>query len=593
MGAALHELSGGKVTAVLDSGPVFDGAPHRRAVRPSTFVHRLSLRGRLLAGVLTAGWVVAFVLFWAWWLKPEHRVTWTGLAVNSLLLLYVSILPAYFLTAVSRLRHVPPSVEVPRLRVAFVVTHAPSEPWSVARATLQAMLAQKFPLPYDVWLCDEDPSEDVLRWCQSNGVRVSCRQGVREYHRDTWPRRTRCKEGNLAYFYDHWGYRDYDVVAQLDCDHVPEPTYLAEVVRPFADPAIGYVAAPSVCDLNAGTSWAARGRLHREATFHGAFQLGHSRGLAPLCIGSHYAVRTRALRDIGGIGPELAEDFTTTFLLNSAGWQGAFAIDAEAHGEGPPTFTDMVTQEFQWSRSLTTALIDLLPRHLGRMRGALRLRFGYALLYYPLLALTITAGLAFPPIAVLTGVPWVRVDYISFLARFWFATAWLVAMTVMIRRCGLLRPQRAPVMSWEGWLFVLTRWPFVAWGVLAAVLQKLRPRVIAFKVTPKGQGGVRMLPARLVVPFAAITAVLSITATVDEPRGDAVGYGFLCVFAACAYAVVGVAICALHVVEVSRNSKVRLRTALRSARTALLIAVAALLPFAYAVCMYATVAFPH
>ena len=42
-------------------------------------------------------------------------------------------------------------------------------------------------------------------------------------------------------------------------------------------------------------------------------------GLAPSCIGSHYAVRTHALKTIGGIGPELAEDFSTSFLLTSAG----------------------------------------------------------------------------------------------------------------------------------------------------------------------------------------------------------------------------------------------------------------------------------
>ena len=45
-----------------------------------------------------------------------------------------------------------------RVRTAFVVTKAPSEPWALARRTLRAMLAQRFPHPYDVWLCDEDPS---------------------------------------------------------------------------------------------------------------------------------------------------------------------------------------------------------------------------------------------------------------------------------------------------------------------------------------------------------------------------------------------------------------------------------------------------
>lgn len=58
-----------------------------------------------------------------------------------------------------------------------------------------------------------------------------------------------------------------------------------------------------VCDANAGVSWSVRARLHREAVFHGPVQLGHSAGLAPMRIGSHYVVRTGAVRDIGGVGP--------------------------------------------------------------------------------------------------------------------------------------------------------------------------------------------------------------------------------------------------------------------------------------------------
>ena len=131
------------------------------------------------------------------------------------------------------------------------------------------------------------------------------------------------------------GYDRYDFVSQLDADHVPEPTYLAEMLRPFADPTVGYVAAPSVCDANAATSWSARGRLYAEAALHGVLQAGYNAGFAPLCIGSHYAVRTAALRSIGGLGPELAEDFSTTVLMNAGGWRGAFAIDAIAHGDGP------------------------------------------------------------------------------------------------------------------------------------------------------------------------------------------------------------------------------------------------------------------
>ncbi|NBT74301.1 MAG: hypothetical protein EBT14_09015, partial [Betaproteobacteria bacterium] len=132
----------------------------------------------------------------------------------------------------------------------------------------------------------------------ARGVKVSTRREHPGYHNNTWPRRRRCKEGNLAYFYDHYGYEQYDVVVQLDADHRPEPGYLRAMVHPFADPHVGYVSAPSICDRNEATSWVARGRLYAESVLHGPLQLGLNAGFAPLCIGSHYAVRTAALAGI-------------------------------------------------------------------------------------------------------------------------------------------------------------------------------------------------------------------------------------------------------------------------------------------------------
>ncbi|MFC7221006.1 glycosyltransferase family 2 protein [Streptomyces polyrhachis] len=584
----IRALSGGAVSAIGPDGPVLvAGRPDRRA-RPDSFVRAFSRGDRVLVALFSLGWTACLVWFWAWWLQPEHRTGWFGLVVNSALLLYLTYLPVHFLVALIRMRRFNPAIALPRLRSAFVVTRAPSEDWDIARTTLTAMLAQDFPYDYDVWLCDEDPTEEILHWCRDHGVRVSCRRGRGDYHRADWPRRTRCKEGNLAFFYDHWGYADYDVVAQLDCDHVPHPGYLAEVLRPFADPAVGYVAAPSICDANAAQSWAARGRLQREALFHGPVQLGYSAGLAPLCIGSHYALRTRALRDIGGLGPELAEDFSTSFLLNSAGWQGAFAIDAEAHGDGPITFGAMIIQEFQWSRSLAVMLLGMLPRHLGRMPATLRLRFACALAYYPLLALTTTVGVLLPPLAAVTGVPWINVNYFQFLGHFWAMSVWLMLLTLLCRRRGLLRPKDSPVMSWEIWLFGIARWPFVAWGVGAALLQRLRPRPVTFKVTPKKRDGLEPLPLRSVAPYLLITTLLSSTALVGQFTGPAVGYVFLCILGAVSYAAVTLAVGALHINETARAAGVPRRRALRTARLPLTAGALTLLPLTLAVAVFPT-----
>jgi hypothetical protein len=65
--------------------------------------------------------------------RPERLVTWPGLVLNSALLLYLALLPGWFVLAVNRLREVSPQLPVPDVRVAFVVTKAPSEPWPVAR----------------------------------------------------------------------------------------------------------------------------------------------------------------------------------------------------------------------------------------------------------------------------------------------------------------------------------------------------------------------------------------------------------------------------------------------------------------------------
>jgi len=584
----LYFRSDGNVVDAPPSGPVLARSSRvPRRPRPGTFVPLLSGRDRVLVGALTAAWVAALVFFWTWWLEPAHRVGWVGLVVNSLLIGYVTAIPVYFLILANRLREVDPRIAVPSLRVAFVVTRAPSEDWALARTTLTAMRVQQYPYAFDVWLCDEAPTEEILGWCRAAGVHVSSRNGVPDYHRATWPRRTRCKEGNLAFFYDNWGYAGYDVVAQLDCDHVPAPTYLAEVVRPFADPAIGYVAAPSVCDANAAGSWAARGRLHREGTFHGPFQAGHNDGLAPIGIGSHYAVRTSALRAIGGIGPELAEDFSTSYLLNSAGWRGAFALRAEAHGDGPLTFAAMLTQEFQWSRSLTTLLYDLVPGHLGRLSWPLRIRFGYSLLYYTLLAVSVVGGLALPPIAAVTGAPWVDVDYLAFLAHWWPMSVVLIAITLVLRRRGLLRPVDAPVLSWENWLYALTRWPYNAWGVAAAMMQQIRPKPITFKVTPKSVDGLEPLATGLVLPFVVITTALSTAALVGEFSTTAVGYVGLSLLGALTYAVVSLAVCVLHAGEAARAAGERTRTALvATVRRPLTATFVALVPLVTAITLY-------
>lgn len=583
----IRTLSNDRVAAVDCSGPRFsETKEQRRTPVQSTFAPALSGKTRMLVKLLTVGWAITYVLFWIWWCLPAHRASWTTFAINTAVLAYVYTTPLYFLITANRLRRVSPALDIPRLRVAIVVTKAPSEPWPLVRETLEAMLGQDFPYPYDTWLCDENPSQETLAWCVNHGVQVSTRRQVEAYQRSEWPRRRRCKEGNLAYFYDRYGYRNYDVVSQLDADHVPAPMYLAEMVRPFADPAIGYVAAPSVCGKNRTQSWAVRGRLFHEASFHGPHQLGHNSDLAPICIGSHYAVRTEALASVGGIGPELAEDFSTSYLIYVGGWSGAFAIDAHAEGEGPSDFTAMVTQEFQWSRSLCVILLNLIPRTLGRVKGTMRLRFGYALSWYPILVATSLGGLALAAAAPVLGIQWVRVNWFEFIGLSAALSFWLVCIHLLLRSQHLLRPHDAPLVSWEDVLYVLTRWPYNAWGLFAALVQTFMPRSLELKVTPKAATTVSPLPLRTVLPYLAIVLVLSGSALIGMGHSGMVGYVGLCLLSAIAYGVVSIMVPILHAYEGINDSPTPLRTFTRLVRNTLPLCSATLVPLMIALSEY-------
>lgn len=462
------------------------------------------------------GWMVTLAYFWIWWLDRDRVIDWPYYTVVTITLAWITLLPSYFIFIFLNARVVDRRSPLPRGRVAMVVTKAPSEPFAVVKKTLLAMLEQKG-LEFDVWLADEAPDAETLKWCGAHGVFVSTRQGVAEYHRKSWPRRTRCKEGNLAYFYDHYGYGRYDFVAQFDADHVPEPDYLSEIIRPFADPKVGYVSAPSICDANAGESWAARGRLYAEASLHGALQLGYNNGWAPLCIGSHYAVRTKALHEVGGLGPELAEDHSTTLLMNAGGWRGVHAVNAIAHGDGPVTFADLIVQEFQWSRSLMTILLQYSRHYVPKLSPRLKFQFLFSQLWYPLFSGFMALMFVLPAVALMRGDVLVNASYPAFLAHFLPVSLIMIVFAFFWRATGAFRPHDAKLFSWEAIVFLFLRWPWSLMGVLAAIRDTIRGDFVDFRITPKGTQAKPPLPLRVVAPYILLAA-LSLVAMVLAPR---------------------------------------------------------------------------
>ncbi|HVT64949.1 MAG TPA: glycosyltransferase family 2 protein [Mycobacteriales bacterium] len=519
----------------------------KRGERPQHLVPVLTVHQEAVLRLLVLAWVSSGALFWLWWFAPARGRWSVGRVASTAGLGWIFLLGAYFVFFACRIKRPNPQLTVPPLRVAMVVTKAPSEPWPMVRETLRGMVAQEVPFAYDVWLADEQPTRTARQWCRRHGVRVSTRARAPEYHQPVWPRRTKSKEGNLAYFYDRHGYDSYDVVAQLDADHVPAPGYLMEMVRPFADAGIGYVAAPSVCDANEDKGWTVRGRLHREASLHGVVQAGSNGGWAPLCIGSHYAVRTSALREVGGLGPELAEDYTTTLWLQSAGWSGAFAIDAEAHGDGPETFDDMITQELQWSRSLGTIFTRWAPSKFRTVPRRARARMSFALFFYLVQGLVCLAAISLPSLGVLTGVTWVNTSILEFYIRLSLPSLLLMSTLAWLRHCGVLRPVRAKLWSTDLVLFQLVRWPWTTWGFFQGMWAGRRSAPKPFRVTPKGLTDIRPLSLKFFSPLLVLCFAPVVVIAIAPHPDRTIGLTILLLAQALTYLLASCAVIVRHV----------------------------------------------
>jgi cellulose synthase (UDP-forming) len=239
-------------------------------------------------------------------------------------------------------------------------------------------------------------------------------------------------------------------------------------------------------------------------------------------------------------------------LLNAAGWRGVHALDAVAHGDGPRTFADCVTQEFQWARSLVVLLLTVTPGCWPRLSARLRAEFVFTQLWYPLYGAMMLVSYLVPVAALLSARPWVNVSYPWFLLLAGLCGATSLSIVAWSRAGGWLRPPGVPLISWETFVYQLARWPWVLLGSLAAILDVISKKPFAFRVTPKGSGALPPLPARVLLPYLALASISAVAAAVQSDAGSAAGYYYFAIVDSCMYALVASVVVGMHLWETSR-----------------------------------------
>ena len=225
-----------------------------------------------------------------------------------------------------------------------------NEPVEVVAPTIAASVA--IAPAHETWVLDDGDREWLADLCAQYGARY-VRRPVHDH----------AKAGNMNHalaLIDQEvadGLPDVDVIAVLDCDHVPLPTFLTATLGWFDDPELALVQAPQNY-YNAG-AFDDDGYSGEQGVFFHVLLAGRNHdGAGPFWCGSTSLIRTAALREVGGISTDtIVEDMHTTLNLIRAGWKTAYHHQTLAVGLAPNTPEQYLLQRRRWGMGSMQVLV--------------------------------------------------------------------------------------------------------------------------------------------------------------------------------------------------------------------------------------------
>lgn len=228
-------------------------------------------------------------------------------------------------------------------------------------------------------------------------------------------------------------------------------------------------------------------------------------------------MRTSALKAIGGLGPELDEDLSTTMIFMSHGYKGVYSMDTIALGHGPETFESAMIQERQWSRSATILFFrwrKIIHPTYKYFTLNLWIRVSTTMFWYLSQMAWMLWFLAGAIVGYYTDWCTGANEVCTFSITNWFVRSFpaiflCYAHIIWCRRRGWLRSARpdgplppafAPTVS----VYRIIRIIWMSLGVLAGFQELLFKRSLRFHVTAKGSNHVQVLSLRTLQPLVFI-----------------------------------------------------------------------------------------
>jgi cellulose synthase (UDP-forming) len=237
----------------------------------------------------------------------------------------------------------------PGLRTAVLIPTY-NEPVEVIAPTIAAACALE--PAHQTWVLDDGDRSWVRDLCEALGARYV----RRDEH-------THAKAGNMNHAMDLMirevedGAEKIDIVAVLDCDHVPLPGFLTDSLGWFDDPELALVQAPQTY-YNSGAFDDDGDTGEQGMFFHVLLPARNHDGAGPFWCGSTSLIRVSALREVGGISTAtIVEDMHTTLALIRAGWKTAYHHQVLALGLAPTTPEQYLLQRRRWGMGSMQVLV--------------------------------------------------------------------------------------------------------------------------------------------------------------------------------------------------------------------------------------------
>lgn len=250
-------------------------------------------------------------------------------------------------------------------KVDMLTTACPGEPYEMFEETLRAMVAVKY--PHTSYLCDEGNDPKLKALCDDLGVVHVTRI-----------EKTNAKAGNIN---NALKQATGELCVVMDPDHVPHPDFLDRVVNYFEDPKIGYVQIVQGYG-NQDESLIARGAAEQTYHFYGPMMMCMNSYGTVQAIGANCTFRRKALDDIGGHAPGLAEDMHTAMQIHAKGWKSLYVPEMLTRGLVPSTLPAYYKQQLKWSRGTFELLFVTFPKLCKNFTWRQNLHYFMLPLYY-------------------------------------------------------------------------------------------------------------------------------------------------------------------------------------------------------------------